>query len=52
MAVPLACIYHWYAQALFFAPVLLVGAWCWRNYRRLDKDQTPPSPPAASGPAS
>jgi membrane protein implicated in regulation of membrane protease activity len=49
-----ACIYHWYTQALFFAPVLLVGVWCWRRYRSLDmdKDQNPPAPPAASSPTS
>ena len=30
----LACLRHWYTSAIFFAPVLLLGAWVWFNGRR------------------
>jgi hypothetical protein len=30
----LACVQHWSSAAIFFGPVLLLGAWVWINGRR------------------
>jgi len=48
MLTPLACFYHWYTSALFFAPVLGVGAWGWWSSRRIGRNRRPPASPTAS----